>query len=110
VDSVEIHTDIVTYLGHIEDCKRYELHYTPPPEEDIQAFSYLDDLIVGMSDLHLEQGQGNTGFAKLISLVDHTATGREMMENKKITFDGKSGTSHLTKIDPHLFTFGLGLK
>lgn len=100
LDSVEIHETINIYLKQIEQRKRSEPHFTPPPDEDMDAFIKLNTLLEQLAKRYEPQGHGNSAFAALlrIGVANATRLAQNQQQAPVLTING--ATNRAT-IDNH---------
>lgn len=90
-DSVEIHETVGMYLKQIDHLKVYDPHYKSPPEEDIEAFRKLFNMLDNFSRRYISQGLGNSPMAVLETLMRKTLTVARTVDKDKdvgLTLDG----------------------
>lgn len=88
LDSVSIYTDIGNYLTHLKERILLEPHFIPPPQEDIDAFTELYNIIENLAVTYINMGKGNNSLAALKNLIITTSSGLAQKENK-IHFNGR---------------------
>ena len=90
IDSVAIHADIGSYLEQVSNRKLFEPHYQPPPQEDIDAFTKLYNMLDTMSYEYLKDGAGESALAKLMQLSRTTAVGVNIVDTPNVTLNGRN--------------------
>lgn len=104
LDSVSIYNDINSYIGLIGERSASEPHYQPPPEEDINCFKALRDMLASMATNYMSIGKGDSIMSKLIKMSAVTATSK----NAKLNKVRLNGSSQLAFIDREpMFTSGI---
>lgn len=96
IDSVAIHSDIGTYLDQVSQKRIYEPHYQPPPQEDIDAFTKLYNMLDTMSYEYLRDGAGESALAKLTKMSRTTAVGVNLEELHKVTLNGRDRSASVS--------------
>lgn len=70
-----MHADICAYLSSINYHRQRSPHYTPPPQEDIDAFQKLANIIEPIARVYRNAGGGVSSIAQLMNMIRQTATG-----------------------------------
>lgn len=72
INTVEIHRDIQCYLDALDQKRAYEPHFHSPPEEDLQAFKKLRNMLESMAHMYAHTGTGNSALAMLMNIARET--------------------------------------
>jgi len=94
INSVEIYSDLCTYLEEIKYKGLLEPFYEGPPAEDIEALKNLQSLLEDLANGYTVNNQGDSAMVKLQQLLGgNTATGNLTTNPNKVFLDGFSRTA-----------------
>lgn len=81
-DCVEIVEAINGYMQAIKDYQYYDLHYTPPPKEELDPINIFRNIILPIANAFEDKGQGNFALAQLLGISAPSATGMAAAQRK----------------------------
>lgn len=73
------HDLLGNYLRDVETRKTYDLHYSPPPEEDMVKIQDLYDLMQQPADMVRDAGQGHDAMSILFGSMFHSSSDTVVM-------------------------------
>lgn len=97
LDTVQIHSDLNTYLTEVTNNVTYSPHYKPPPAQDLEAFNRLYNLLESLANNYRDRGLGNTALSRLFNITTKTATGDK---GYSTTLDGSRRVATVGLITP----------